>query len=345
VYNKNTQVVNVLEYCLWSSRMDWNSLQIVVNILLQQLVPWLNLPMKFFTFLGTEEFFLLVMPALYWCYSPTLGIRTALVLLFSNSFNASLKMLFHAPRPYWINPHIKALATEISFGLPSNHAQTAAALWGYLGVSIRKARYWVPAVLVAFFIGFSRLYLGVHFLGDVLLGWAIGGVFCLILIRLDRPVSAWLSRQSLRALLAWSALSSLALVLLVVVPGETLKTWPLPPAWLANASAAAPMVTLTPYSVEGGFSLGGVWFGMMTGAAWLTRRGGGFQVDGTALQRLQRYLIGLTGVMLLWFGLGQLFPRSPDWIGFSLRFIRYALLGLWISCLAPLFFRRLRLYA
>jgi membrane-associated phospholipid phosphatase len=325
--------------------MDWNSLQIVINILLQKLVPWLDLPMKFFTFLGTEEFFLLVMPALYWCYSPTLGIRTAIVLLFSNSFNASLKMLFRAPRPYWLDPRVKALSAEFTFGLPSNHAQTAAALWGYLGVSIRRARYWFPAVLVAFFIGFSRLYLGVHFLGDVLLGWTLGGLLCFLFIRLDRPVSDWISRQTLRTLLVCSGLSSLVLVLLVVVPGFLLKSWPLPDIWVANANAAAPAMILTPFGLDGGFSLGGVWLGMLAGAAWLNRRGGGFNVDGTTLQRFQRYLIGLIGVMVLWFGLGQLFPRSPDLVGYLLRFIRYTLLGLWISCLAPMVFRRLHLFA
>jgi hypothetical protein len=56
-----------------------------------------------------------------------------------------------------------------------------------------------------------------------------------------------------------------------------------------------------------------------------------------------RYVIGVAGILLLWFGLGQVFPRSADITSFTLRFFRYTLVGLWISALAPLLFERIGL--
>ncbi len=51
-------------------------LQITFIHLFQSLGDWLILPMKFFTFLGKEEFYLLIMPAIYWCINPALGLRS-----------------------------------------------------------------------------------------------------------------------------------------------------------------------------------------------------------------------------------------------------------------------------
>ena len=102
-------------------------------ILLQGLGTWLETPMKFFSFLGTEDFFMVALPIIYWCYDTTLGIKVGLILMFSNSVNSCLKISFHGPRPYWISTSVKAFASETSFGLPSNHAQCATVLWGHAG--------------------------------------------------------------------------------------------------------------------------------------------------------------------------------------------------------------------
>ena len=55
------------------------------------------------------------------------------------------------------------------------------------------------------------------------------------------------------------------------------------------------------------------------------------------------FLIGLTGVLILWAGLGQIFPDSANLFGFTLRYIRYALTGAWISVGAPCIFLKLGL--
>jgi len=72
---------------------------------------------------------------------------------------------------------------------------------------------------------------------------------------------------------------------------------------------------------------------------------GGFSAEGTTIQRLARYALGLVGVALFWFGLGALFPRGEALLPYILRFVRYSLIGFWISAGAPWFFAKLRLNA
>ncbi len=65
---------------------------------------------------------------------------------------------------------------------PSGHATQAMAVWGMVAVvlAVRSPRLRIPAVTAAvvtiLLVGFSRLYLGVHWLSDVLAGYALGGV-------------------------------------------------------------------------------------------------------------------------------------------------------------------------
>ena len=74
-----------------------------------------------------------------------------------------------------------------------------------------------------------------------------------------------------------------------------------------------------------------------------TRRFGRFDAGGDLSKRALRFSLGLIVVLILWFGLGQIFPRNEDVLSFVLRFARYALLGAWVSAGAPWVFVRLKL--
>ncbi len=47
--------------------------------------------------------------------------------------------------------------------------------------------------------------------------------------------------------------------------------------------------------------------------------------------------------MLLWYGLGEVFPGGEMLLPFILRYLRYALVGLWLSGCAPWIFMKLKL--
>src|SRR3990172_5299463 len=60
---------------------DWLMWGLPVIQFLQSLGDWLVKPMEFFSFLGREEFFLLVLPLLLWCVDVGLGVRAGVILL------------------------------------------------------------------------------------------------------------------------------------------------------------------------------------------------------------------------------------------------------------------------
>ncbi len=314
-----------------------------VNLFFQNLGAWLANPMRWLSFLGQEEFVMLLLPAIYWCWDSTLGFRLGAVLMLSNGLNAILKMAFHTPRPYWINPEVKAYAAETSFGLPSGHSQNAAAMWGRLAVAIRRKWVTVVLVLVVLLIGISRLYLGVHFLSDVLTGWLAGGLLLWLVVRLEKPIAAWLGPKSVALQILWAGLLALAMILPGVAVRLALGGWQVPEPWVTNAAAQAPDATISPLKLDGFFTAAGTWWGMASGYAWFTRRFGRFNAGGAWEKRAMRFSIGLIGLVVLWYGLGQVFPRSEDALSFILRFFRYALVGGWVSAFAPWLFLRLKL--
>jgi undecaprenyl-diphosphatase len=77
-----------------------------------------------------------------------------------------------------------SLVTETDFSFPSGHAMIAVALYGflvYMGVkhvrtSWKKRALVSLGVLLVLLIGFSRLYLGVHYMSDVVVGYGIGAL-------------------------------------------------------------------------------------------------------------------------------------------------------------------------
>jgi membrane-associated phospholipid phosphatase len=316
---------------------------------LQGLGDWLTGPMQLFSFLGTEQFFLLVMPALYWCLDAGIGLRIGLMLLVSNGLNAVFKLLFQGPRPYFYSPSVEALSSETSFGAPSGHAQNAAAVWGLLSALAGRRRQdlrsaiWVGILLLIFLIGLSRLYLAVHFPQDVLLGWLIGGLLVWGFLKLEKPFAARIERQGLGSRLVIAFGASLLLLLLGSVARLSLGAWTVPSVWLANiAQAGSDLAAPEPLALSGIVSNAGALFGLAAGAAWLGTQGG-FSAGGSLLQRLLRFPIGIAGVLVFWYLLGEALPRGELLIPYGLRYLRYALTGFWMSGLAPLLFMRLRL--
>lgn len=312
-----------------------NQIEIIVNIVLQSLGEWLKLPMQTVTALGYEEFFVLLLPTVYWCFDQMVGLRVGIMLLTTTTFNTFCKFLFHNPRPYWISDRVEAYTHETSFGIPSGHAQTAASVWGWLAVEVKKRWFSIIAVVLIFLIGVSRLYLGVHFLSDVLFGWLLGGLLVWAFSAWHKKVSDWLKQQSfgMKMILV---LASTAVILVLIIGARWIAgPWTMEDEWAARAGE------VDPYSLDGAFTLAGTWMGMLGGFVILTANKGHFLAHEGEWRRLVRFLVGLLGIFLLYFGLGQIFPRDPNFVGYALRFLRYTLIGLWVSWLGPIIFEKL----
>jgi membrane-associated phospholipid phosphatase len=309
-------------------------------ISIQSLGGWLETPMQFFTFLGSENFFYLVLPLIYWSIDASLGLRVGFILITSASFNSMVKAWIAGPRPYWVSDKVIPYSVENSFGVPSGHAQNAVSVWGLIAASIRKPWAWITAAVLVILIGFSRWYLGMHFIHDGILGWLLGILVLGVFLRFGDAVGAWFKTKSLGQQIGIAFGASLLLILLGWVSTLHLRGYTFPVEWADNALRAGPLPA--PVSIEGFFSSGGTLFGFVVGLAWLATRGG-YQVSGPVGKRAIRYVIGLIGVLLFWRGLDLIFPSSEDFIGYFFRYFRYSLVGLWISAGAPYLFFHFKL--
>ena len=56
-----------------------------------------------------------------------------------------------------------------------------------------------------------------------------------------------------------------------------------------------------------------------------------------------RYLVGVAGVLIIYYGLKIIFPEGESILAYLLRYLRYTLIGFWVSAGAPWIFIRLRL--
>lgn len=303
---------------------------------LQGLGAWPTLPMQFFSLLGTEDFFVVALPILYWCVDSVLGLRVAVFLLIETNINAAFKLALHGPRPYWYSPKVLALATETSFGIPSGHAQTAATIWGLLAVTLRKWWGWLAAVLLIFLIGLSRLYLGVHFPQDVLVGWLIGGLFLWLTLRCWDPIIAWTKKMNAAQQVLAAFLASLLLFLLPAIPFLWLKVsnWQPPRDWGMFATLAVSLSDVA--------TVAGLFFGMLVGVVWMAGQGG-FEPKGLWWKLVLRYLLGVAVVFIIRSGLKIIFPSGENALAYFLGYLRYMVIGFWVTGGAPWIFIRVKL--
>jgi membrane-associated phospholipid phosphatase len=309
----------------------------------QSLGSWLVAPMQFFSSMGTEELPMLLIPLIYWNINTLIGLQISLILVISNGLNDILKIFFHDPRPYWYSTKIMAYAAEYSFGLPSGHAQNAMAFWAMLALGFRKKWLWVVSITLIFLIGLSRIYLGVHFPTDVLVGWLIGACLLLAFIAFWKPVATWLKAQQPGLQVLYAFLASILLIGLSILARFLIRGWTIPEIWLTNAALNFPAGPQPdPLAMEGVITSGGTLFGFMAGLVWMNMRGG-FSIEGQTTQRVVRYILGLTGVVIIYIGLKLLFPQGNDFIAYIFRYIRYGMIGAWVSAGAPWLFIRLRL--
>ena len=143
------------------------------------------------TLLGKSKIILLFIIAaisILWLWKKRLYIIPLLVSISGATvFTFIGKAVFHRARPSI------AVYTESSFSFPSGHAAIAIAFYGFLAyLLIRNSKNWKYKINIFFagfitilLIGFSRLYLGVHYVSDVWGGYLVGAIWLIIAISIS----------------------------------------------------------------------------------------------------------------------------------------------------------------
>ena len=302
----------------------------------QQMSPALDGLMKAVSFMGTIQFYLVLIPFIYWVVDVQLGFRVLLVLISTDFLASAFKLLLHQPRPYWVGD-VKQLSTEPSYGIPSSHASDTLGVWGYLAYRLKKNWFWVVSILLILLIAFSRMYLGGHFPTDVLAGWLIGLVVTIIFARCEAPVLRWLRTLSATGQILVGFGVSIIMLLIGQLVIMLIAASPDPAAWTLFAVGAR--------SISGNFTLGGALFGAVAGFVLMQRKAR-FQVSGAWVQRALRYLVGIAGMLIFYLALDALFAliaKDETIASYLLRYIRYATVAFWVTFGAPWTFLKVKL--
>jgi membrane-associated phospholipid phosphatase len=323
--------------------LEWG---LEVVLVLQAGTGWMVGPMQFFSALGFEEFFFFVLPGLYWCVDTRIGVRVGLYLALSGWIAFLGKLGFADPRPYWVSAEVELLTRpENNFGILSGHAQNAVVLWGGLAHIIKKSWVWLIAILLMLLIGGSRVVLGAHFPTDVLAGWTTGIILLILLIRFEGPVVAWLTSYDWPRQIGIIFLLSVTGVLISAgVSRAFVDPGSFPISWISNAARYSDE-HFAPQAFSGSITSLATTFGLLAGHIWLDQRQG-FDAGGSLTVRVLRFLVGLVGAVVFWQGLDVVFSLlagDETLLGYLLRFLRYTIVGLWITLLGPLTFFKLKL--
>lgn len=280
---------------------------------------------------GEIEGYVLLVSLVFATWDKRLAFRLAALTLIAMSLNHVLKTLVMNPRPFvgdgswaerWaVSPKRAAeLATEYS--TPSGHAMSGAAFYTYLYASVKDRRVRVACLLLILLTGLSRPYLGVHYLEDILIGWALGGALALVAFRYAGEIGAKWSRLSHLQQIAVAGVWGVA----IFIVSLALVGWrigDLPLAFVSHLGFLMGIVIAYP----------------------IEQRTLDFDPRSASVtKKMLRFVLGVALVLGTLQILDVAFDAVSDdytaW-GFVLRYLRYALAGIAGIYLGPLLFVKL----
>jgi membrane-associated phospholipid phosphatase len=157
---------------------------VVRNAVHQHATPALTRLMQAFSFLGSvamvSALCLVLLGAFLYFHRTRLAALLGVTMVGMGALDEALKIAFRRPRPVaFFGP------TPSSYSFPSGHAFGALCFYGVLAVILTtrvrgaaaKWSIWTGAAFLIAMIGFSRIYLGVHYPSDVIAGYCAGAVW------------------------------------------------------------------------------------------------------------------------------------------------------------------------
>ena len=260
----------------------------------------LNVLMRVFSSLGTEEFVIAFICIGMWLKSKTVFIKLSILVIFSVLVNFYLKGLFSICRP----PIHLQLVKEVGFSFPSGHSQIAGTMWLFLALQYPSKRMRSLCALFMIMIPISRIYLGVHFLHDIIVGLVLGAFICLAARYLEEI------KMNIKVM-KFHKLSFVAISILLLTWGAFFNSNPVNEHWQYI----------------------GLLLGLLFSIMFLTLN------IPMRYHSVQSQIIivtgGMVGILLLRYMLKYLFVYIGLWQP-AAHLIRYAVLSMWIVAFYPL---------
>lgn len=153
--------------------------------------PFLDGFFELVSFFGDKTAIVLIVAVIYFVFNKQLAQKLCFTVVFSSGVNGVFKNFICRPRPFAVSDlkcTIPDTATGYSF--PSGHTQNSGA-WSFtLARASGKVVFFVFAAIIVIAVAFSRMYVGAHYLTDVICGALIGAFLAILMSYLfDRAKS------------------------------------------------------------------------------------------------------------------------------------------------------------
>ena len=279
--------------------------------------PFLDAVISLVTRLGEETVGVVVICAIFWCINKRVAYRIGVAFFFSGLSVQVMKICFRIERPWVVDPGLRpvpsALDNATGYSFPSGHTQSAAALFGSLGVQIKQKPIITLCFAVVVLVAFSRVYLGVHTLLDVMTSLLIS----LLIVLLTAKVFTFDTVNIKRELIISAIMILYALIVIVI-------------ALALYSSAAAQQHYVADCLKAAGAGVGFA-AGMFIERVYIDFQ----EKTGNILWQIIKLILGFAGVLAIKEGLKHIIGA-----GFAADIIRYFILLAWITVLFPLIIKR-----
>ena len=283
-----------------------------------QRIEGLGRIMSWISDFGPGKPMLIVIGLAFFLFDVRFAFRLAVVTLVCLSLRELLAMLLQSPRPYWFGEGVKTfkdppLSTP-TFGFPSGHAMASATFWFFVAGEVGRRWMWGLAASIVLAVCVSRVYLGVHFPSDVILGVLLGSLFLVAFRRWEGRVERhWVGLTRERRIV-WALGFGLGLGAL------TLAAW-------VGVSAAVPPGAWHPYGITARSGEGLAWSaGSLCGVAlaWVAPEVWTGARDPWSVRSKRLAVIAIPAAIYLllpkeWRA-GLSLPGDSEWLKLSLRF-------------------------
>lgn len=240
--------------------------ELIVNQFLQS---FSSLPLDIFfnvvTFLGHPAFWILIAAWFFWSGKEKKSFALVSLILFATVIGGVLKILIARPRP----EGVLTLEEKHTFSMPSGHATMISSVFFFAKEKIKPVEKQL-FILAIIFVLISRLYLGVHYLTDViaglLLGLVVGKIFWSFYAKLKK-ISSNLTKNEGKIFIM---LLVITLFCLVLLPDWLFAGFLLIGYYLGYIIYKMNNMTIKPKNKYLSIGVGTIVFGTMSGLAYLS---------------------------------------------------------------------------
>jgi len=291
--------------------------------------PFLDTVFGLITRLGEEMILIALFCTIYWCINKKFGYIMGVTFFMSSLVVQGLKIVYRIPRPWVEDPTFLPVGGSVrmatGYAFPSGHTQNAAAWLGSFAIFFKQIWVKIIAIVLALLVAFSRMYLGVHYMSDVVVSIIITFALVFIVSKClpDTEELNWKKEIIFPAIMA--TLSVAVLIYAAVVYNQGVSS-----ATLIRDAVLA----------------GGAGLGFAKGM-FIERMYIRFSVKSKNIVfQIIKLIIGIAGVLALQEGLRIPFrmfagnPADPNGITLIFDGIRYFIMISWLTVFYPLIIRK-----